>query len=178
MLAISVPPDAPSNSIWPPFSQKGPASLLSKIMTEGTFQTLEIDAPAEVLYDTVADIASYPDWATGVKEVEVLETDDEGRVSRARFVLEGFIKEIEYTLLYTHDRPNSLSWTATESDDVKMMDGSYTFNPGESGTEVVYALSVETNFTIPGFIRRQAERQIVTTALKGLRKRVAETDSQ
>jgi hypothetical protein len=40
---------------------------------------------------------------------------------------------------------------------------------------VVYALTVETVFTIPGFIRRQAERQIVTTALRGLRKRVAET---
>ena len=43
-------------------------------MAEGTFQTLEIDAPPEVLYDAAADIASYPEWATGVKEVEVLES--------------------------------------------------------------------------------------------------------
>jgi uncharacterized membrane protein len=143
-------------------------------MTEGTFQTLEIDAPAEVLYDTVADIASYPDWATGVKEVEVLEQDDDGRVHRARFVLEGFIKEIEYVLVYTHDRPNSLSWSAEEGPDVRMLEGSYAFNDGDDGTEVVYSLRVEPNFTIPGFIKRQAERQIITTALKGLRKRVSE----
>ncbi len=44
-------------------------------MTEGTFQTLEIDATPEALYDVAADIASYPEWATGVKEVEVLEND-------------------------------------------------------------------------------------------------------
>lgn len=144
-------------------------------MTEGTFQTLEIDAPAEDLYDVVADVASYPEWATGVKEAEVLETDAEGRVVRARFVLEGFIKEIRYVLRYHHDRPHSLSWTSEESDDLKMMEGSYTFNPNEGATEVVYALTVEPKFTIPGFIRRQAERQIVTTALKGLRKRVVES---
>jgi len=142
-------------------------------MPEGTFQTLEIDAPAEALYDVAADIASYPEWATGVKEVEVLESTPEGRVERARFVLEGFVKEIEYVLRYTHDRPNVLSWAAEEdSKDVRMLEGSYTFNVVDGATEVVYALTVEPNFTIPGFLRRQAEKQIVTTALRGLRKRV------
>jgi ribosome-associated toxin RatA of RatAB toxin-antitoxin module len=143
-------------------------------MAEGTFQTLEVDASAELLYQAVADIASYPEWATGVKEVEVLKTGPEDEVLKARFVVEAFVKEIEYVLEYTHDYPNSLSWSSIESDDVKMLEGSYTFEESESGTEVIYALTVEPNFTVPGFIRRQAERQIVTTALKGLRKRVAE----
>ncbi len=144
-------------------------------MTEGTFSTLEIDADPGVLYDTAADVASYPEWASGVKEVEVLETDADGRVDRARFVLEGFIKEIEYVLKYTHDRPNTLSWVAEESDDLKMLEGSYQFTARDDATEVVYSLTVEPNFTIPGFIKRQAEKQIVTTALRGLRKRVAES---
>ena len=142
-------------------------------MTEGTYQTLEIDAPAEALYDVAADIGSYPEWATGVKEVEVLETTVDGRVERARFVIEGFVKEIEYILRYTHDRPNMLSWVAeSDSKDVKSLEGSYTFNAVDGATEVVYALTVEPNFVIPGFLRRQAEKQIVTTALRGLRKRV------
>ena len=143
-------------------------------MTEGTFSTLEIDASPDVLYDAAADVASYPEWASGVKEVEVLETDSDGRVDRARFVLEGFIKEIEYVLKYTHDRPSVLSWTAEESDDLKMLEGSYQFTPTDGATEVVYSLTVEPKFTIPGFIKRQAEKQIVTTALRGLRKRVSE----
>lgn len=141
-------------------------------MTEGTFQTLEIDASAEDLYDAAADIASYPEWATGVKEVEIIESDETGRVTRARFVLEGFIKQIEYILVYTHDRPRVLSWESVDSPDVKMLQGSYTFNESDGSTEVIYSLTVEPNFTIPGFIRRQAEKQIVTTALRGLRKRV------
>lgn len=145
-------------------------------MAEGTFSTLEIDATPEDLYDVAADVAAYPEWASGVKEVEVLDLDGEGRVDRARFVLEGFVKEIEYVLKYTHDRPNVLSWVAEESDDLKMLEGSYQFGPAEDGaTEVVYSLSVEPNFIIPGFIKRQAEKQIVTTALRGLRKRVAKS---
>lgn len=146
-------------------------------MAEGTFSTLEIDAPADTLYDVVADIAAYPEWATGVKEVTVLETADNGDVLRARFLLEGFVKQIEYVLHYTHDRPHMLSWSAEEGADVKMLEGSYTFNEVDDGTEVVYALTVAPNFTIPGFIRRQAERQIVTTALKGLRNRVSDRGS-
>lgn len=143
-------------------------------MAEGTYSTLEIDATPEELYDVVADVAAYPEWASGVKQVEVLEEDAEGRVSRARFVLEGFVKEITYVLEYTHDRPNALTWVAVESDDLEMLEGSYQFAPTESGaTEVVYSLTVAPNFTIPGFIKRQAEKQIVTTALRGLRKRVA-----
>ncbi len=141
-------------------------------MPEGTFSTLEIDAAPEALYDVAADVASYPEWATGVKEVEVLEIDESGRVNRARFVLEGFVKEIEYILEYTHDRPNVLSWVAEASDDLKMLEGSYQFTSLDDATEVVYSLTVEPNFTVPGFLRRQAERQIVTTALRGVRKRV------
>lgn len=141
-------------------------------MTEGTYSTLEIDAPAEAVYRVAADIGSYPEWATGVKEVEVLERDEEGKVIRARFVVEAGVREIRYVLRYAHDPPRSLRWVAEESDDLKMLEGSYTFNPVDGATEVVYGLSLELNFTLPGFLRRQAERQIVTTALRGLRRRV------
>lgn len=143
-------------------------------MAEGTFSTLEIDATPEELYDVAADVAAYPEWASGVKQVEVLDLDSEGRVDRARFVLEGFVKEIEYVLKYTHDRPKVLSWVAEESADLKMLEGSYQFGPtDDDSTEVVYSLTVEPKFILPGFIKRQAEKQIVTTALRGLREQVA-----
>lgn len=141
-------------------------------MTEGTFSTLEIDASPEDLYDVAADVATYPEWASGVKEVEVLESDESGRVERARFVLDVGVKEIEYVLRYTHDRPKVLSWVAEDSSDLKALEGSYQFEQTNGATEVVYSLTVEPNFSFPGFLRRQAEKQIVTTALRGLRKRV------
>ena len=61
------------------------------------------------------------------------------------------------------------------NDDLTLLEGSYTFNAiDDATTEVVYALRVEPNFTVPGFLRRQAEKQIVGTALRGLKKRAEE----
>lgn len=144
-------------------------------MTESTVQSIEVDAsPAEV-FAVAADIDSYTEWATGIRQVEVLERDEQGRAHRAAFVLEGFIKEISYELVYTYDEPNLMSWAADPSPDIEMLEGSYSFNETSPGvTEVVYAFSVLPSFKIPGLIKRQAEKQIVTTALRGLRRRVRE----
>lgn len=141
-------------------------------MTESTVQSIEIDAPAMACFDVAADLESYTEWAAGVKEVEVLERDDLGRAHRAAFVLEGFVKEIAYELVYHYDPPRLMSWRADPSPDIEILEGSYSFTEEDGVTEVVYALSVLPTFTIPGFVRRQAEKQIVTTALRGLRQQV------
>ena len=142
-------------------------------MAESTVQSIEIDAPAEACFAVAADVASYPEWATGVRETEVLDHDETGRPARAHFVIDGMVKEIAYDLVYTYDEPNSISWKAEPGPDLKAMDGSYTFKSlGAERTEVVYALRADPAFTIPGFLRRQVEKQIVGTALRGLRERV------
>lgn len=144
-------------------------------MPESTVQSIEIDASPADCFQVAMDIESYPEWAAGVRQVEVLESDPEGRPHRAAFVLEGFVKEIAYELVYDYDPPHRMSWKADPSPDIDMLEGSYAFTETDPGTtEVVYALSVVPTFEMPGFIRRQAEKQIVTTALRGLRRRVQE----
>ena len=144
-------------------------------MAESTVQSIEIDASPAECFEVAAEIESYPEWASGVKRVEVLERDADGRPPRAAFLLEGFVKEIAYELVYEYDYPNRMSWRADPSADIRMLEGSYAFTEREDGvTEVVYALSVMPAFSLPGFVRRQAEKQIVTTALRGLRRRVQE----
>lgn len=146
-------------------------------MTESTVQSIEVDASPADLFAVAADIESYPEWANGVKQVDVLEANSDGLPLRAAFVLEGFVKEISYELTYSYDFPHRISWVADPSPDIDMLEGSYSFQETDDGTEVVYAFSVSPTFKMPGFIRRQAEKQIVTTALRGLRRRVRETSS-
>jgi len=139
---------------------------------EGTVQRIEVSADAQHIYEVALDLEAYPDWVNGVKEVEVLEEDEHGRPARASFRADAMIKEINYTLLYSYDMENGFSWTAEAGDDITAMDGSYEFNTLEDGsTEVLYALRVDPAFTVPGFLRRQAEKQIVSSALRGLKKR-------
>lgn len=147
-------------------------------MTEGTIRSTESTASPEEVFAVAADLAHYPEWATGVNAVEVLEVDDRGRAVRARFEIEGFVKRITYQLRYEYDEPNLIEWWAIPGEDIREMHGSYRFRPLEGGgTEIVYALRVEPAFTVPGFLRRQAEKQIVSSALRGLRRRAEATRS-
>ena len=139
---------------------------------EGTVQSIEVSADAQTIYEVALDLDAYPEWATGVKEVDIEAEDEYGRPVRVSFVADAMIKEISYTLLYRYDLDNGFSWSAEPGDDITAMEGSYQFNDLEDGgTEVLYALKVEPAFTVPGFLRRQAEKQIVSNALRGLKKR-------
>jgi uncharacterized membrane protein len=139
---------------------------------EGTVQSIEVSADVQTIYEVTLDLDDYPEWATGVKQVEIHEEDELGRPARASFVADAMIKEISYTLLYRYDLDNGFSWSAEPGADIKAMEGSYQFNAlDDGGTEVLYALKVEPAFPVPGFLRRQAEKQIVSSALRGLKKR-------
>jgi uncharacterized membrane protein len=144
-------------------------------MAEGTVQSIEIPASPEFIFEVLADLELYPEWITAMREVEILELDGNDRPQRASFRVDGMIKEIAYELVYEHEPPLRMSWTAVPGDDIRQMVGSYDLTELEDGgTDVVYALMVEPEFSIPGFLRRQAERQLIGTALRGLKKRVEE----
>jgi uncharacterized membrane protein len=139
---------------------------------EGTVQSIEVSADVQTIYEVALDLDAYPEWATGVKEVEIAEEDEFGRPYRVAFVADAMIKEISYTLLYRYDLEDGFSWSAEPGADIKAMEGSYRFRElEEGGSEVLYALKVDPAFTVPGFLRRQAEKQIVSNALRGLKKR-------
>ncbi|MCP3976782.1 MAG: cyclase [bacterium] len=135
-------------------------------------QSIEVSADPQHIYEVALDLEAYPEWANGVKEVDILEEDEHGRPTRVDFRADAMIKEIQYTLLYRYEMDNGFSWSAEPGEDISAMDGSYEFKELEDGsTEVLYALRVDPAFTVPGFLRRQAEKQIVSSALRGLKKR-------
>ena len=144
-------------------------------MAEGTVQSIEIPASPEFIFEVLADLESYPQWITAMREVEILERDEDDRPHRAQFLVDAMIKEIAYELNYVHEPPLRMSWTAVPGDDIRQMVGSYDLTELEGGgTDVVYSLMVEPEFKVPGFLRRQAEKQLIGTALRGLKKRVDE----
>lgn len=141
-------------------------------MADSTIQNIEIDASPRACFDVAAGLEDYPEWANEVKHVNVIERDDAGRPKVVELTIDAMIKQITTRFTYTYQAPNSMSWTAEPNSDIKELEGSYEFGDAENGTSVVYALRVTPAFTIPGFLRRQAERQLVGTALRGLKKRV------
>jgi ribosome-associated toxin RatA of RatAB toxin-antitoxin module len=142
-------------------------------MAEQTESSIVIDASPQTVMAVIADLGAYPDWSDGITAVEVLSTGPDDRPTQARFHLaSGPIKDT-YELDYTWQGDVSVHWILTKGDMLTMMDGSYTLiDNGDESTKVLYRLAVDVKIPMIGMLKRKAEKVIVDTALKGLRKRV------
>jgi ribosome-associated toxin RatA of RatAB toxin-antitoxin module len=142
-------------------------------MAEHAEGSTEIFAtPAEVMA-VVADFEAYPDWVANLEQAEVLASDRQGRGTRVAYRLQTPWGEQAYTLAYRYQaRDAGVSWTYVEGT-LEDLTGSYVLEPADNGTtRVAYLLEIELGVPIPGFLMRQAAKQIVRSALSDLKRRV------
>lgn len=139
-----------------------------------TASDILIDAPASEVMSVIADFESYPSWATGMKETEILDTTPTGRAHDVRFVLDSPPIRDEFTLRYEWDADRSVSWSLAQTTSIlTAMDGAYVLETVEDGsTKVTYQLEVDIAVPLLGLLKRKAEKVIIDTALKGLKRRV------
>ena len=141
-------------------------------MAEQTTSTIVVNATPKEIMAVIADFAAYPEWADSMRETEVLSTDEAGRPKQVRFKVDAGAISDEYTLDYVWSR-NEVTWTLVQAKMVKGMDGAYVLRDlGAEGTEVTYRLAVDVAIPMIGMLKRKAEKVIIDTALKGLKKRV------
>lgn len=144
-------------------------------MPEQTTSSIVIDADPGSILAVITDFASYPQWVQGMSSVEVLERDAQGRGTLVGFELEATPIKDSYTLSYEYQGEQGLTWTLAEGRMLRAMEGSYRLDPAPAGTQVTYRLAVELAIPMIGLLRRKAEKVIIDTALKGLKKRVETT---
>jgi carbon monoxide dehydrogenase subunit G len=141
-------------------------------MTDRTSASITVAADRATVMGVIADFGAYPQWATGVRNAEVVESGPGGRPLRVRFGLDvGVIKD-SYVLAYEWDGEDAVSWRLAEAGSmVTDMSGAYRLVSDGSATNVSYELAVGTRMPLPGLIKRRAERSIIDAALKGLKAR-------
>jgi ribosome-associated toxin RatA of RatAB toxin-antitoxin module len=141
-------------------------------MADQSTQSIVVDAPAADVMAVIADFRSYPQWVASAKNVEVLETGPDGRAQRVHFVLDAGAVKDDYVLDYTWDDDRRVSWTLVQGQMQKRQEGSYTLTERDGATEVTYAITIDLSIPMLGMIKRKAEKVILDTALKELKKRV------
>ncbi|WP_433609363.1 SRPBCC family protein [Dactylosporangium sp. CA-139114] len=144
-------------------------------MADTSTQSIVIDAPPERVAAVIADFARYPEWVTAVKSAEVVEEYEDGYASQVHFVLDSGPVSDEYTLQYAYAEDLSrIEWSLTAPSKVqKQQNGSYDIGANADGTSTVtYSLSVELAIGMLGMFKRKAEKMIMDTALKELKRRV------
>lgn len=145
-------------------------------MADATSSSITIPATPQVVSRVIADLEAYPQWAAGISSVEILERSDH-RPAQARFTVDSGPVKDTYVLAYEwsavdDDGTGTLRWSLVEGGITKRLDGSYTLEAVGKGCEVTYELAVDLAISLPGLLKRKAERRIVDTALKDLRQRV------
>ncbi|MFC7587577.1 hypothetical protein ACFQYP_30745 [Nonomuraea antimicrobica] len=83
-------------------------------MADRTTSSTTVGAGRTDVMAVIADFPSYPEWAGQVKHAEVLTTGPDGRPQNVRFVLDAGPISDTYTLGYTWQGDEGVSWQAVE----------------------------------------------------------------
>jgi uncharacterized membrane protein len=141
-------------------------------MADQSTQSITVEAPAAEVMAVIADFPAYPEWVAAAKKVEVVEDGPGGRAKQVHFVLDAGAVKDDYVLDYTWDGDRKVSWKLVKGQMQKRQEGSYTLEEGDGRTEVTYRITIDLSIPMLGMIKRKAEKVILDTALKELKKRV------
>jgi ribosome-associated toxin RatA of RatAB toxin-antitoxin module len=144
-------------------------------MADSSTASIVIDADVSQVAEVVCDFARYPEWTGALREAEILEEYEDGYASRVRFVLDAGPLRDEYTLAYEYAEDLSrVEWRLVAPSTMqRAQTGSYDIADNGDGTcTVTYMLEVELALPMLGMLRRKAEKMIMDTALKELKRRV------
>ena len=142
-------------------------------MAESASGTIIIAAGRTAVMDVIADFPAYPQWANGVKTAEVVDAGNGRRPGTVRFHLDAGVVKDDYVLAYDWAPDDSrVDWHLVEAKMQKDQRGSYSLAERGAETEVTYELSVDISIPMIGMFKRRAEKAIIDTALRDLKKRV------
>jgi uncharacterized membrane protein len=144
-------------------------------MADTSTQSIRVSAPMSRVAAVICDFPRYPEWAGAMKQVEVLQEYEDGYAARVRFVLDAGVMADDYTLEYGYAEDLSrIEWElVAPSKTQKSQRGSYDLvDEGDGTTTVTYTLEVELSIGMLGMFRRKAEKMIMDTALRELKRRV------
>lgn len=146
-------------------------------MADSTESSIEIAAEPGAVLDVIADFERYPEWATEVKNTRIVSEEGDGWPDQVEFTLDAGVIRDTYVLDYDWDVDEDgvgvVSWALVEASVLKALDGSYSLDPVPDGqTRVTYRLAVDVKVPMLGMLKRKAEKVIIDTALKELKKRV------
>jgi Polyketide cyclase / dehydrase and lipid transport len=133
--------------------------------------SITIDAEPAAVLDVIRDVEAYPDWTGGIAKAVVLEPGAAGPHTVAFSMSQGGLSD-EYTLVYEW-RADGVTWTLAEPSKLqKAQHGSYQLEAAGAGTLVTYLLTMDVKVPMIRLMKRKAEKMIIDSALKELKKRV------
>ena len=123
-------------------------------------RSVEIEAPIERCYEIAADIENAIDWQGSLRDVEVLERDDERRAVLVETESDAKVKNVKAILRFSYEPPTAIRWVQ-EKGDTKSLHGSWAFEDlGGGRTRATYALEADPGRMLGLLLRGPAEGKV------------------
>jgi uncharacterized membrane protein len=144
----------------------------------GGTRSIEIAAPVERCFAIAADLDRVPEWHGAMKQVEVLERDDNGLATLVESDLDATVARVRVRLRFSYDQPRRVHWTR-EGGDLQWLVGSWRFEDrGRALTVATYALEIGVGRrlgvlvrTVRGPVRSRVEALLADRPVQGLKAR-------
>lgn len=143
-------------------------------LTESTI----IDADVDTIRKALLDFDSYPEWMSGVDEMEVLKRDRKKRGTEVRYKVDAVMVKINYVLEYEYIDDENRIVISYKEGDLEDCNASYTFEQLDSDrTEVTYYFDIRYNLpkTLRGPLVKRllktVDKRVMKSALGDLKKR-------
>ncbi|MDP1851929.1 MAG: SRPBCC family protein [Candidatus Planktophila sp.] len=140
-------------------------------MSDFSSSTITVTAPLDAVTQALFDLEKYPEWSSSIKSVEAIARDDQGRIIKAKMVIDAGMMKDRVILDYDWSgAPGKLSFTLDDADLLTGMDGAYTIKSlDEDSTSITYELTVSLSMPIPAMMRQKAEKTTIDQALAQLK---------
>ncbi len=120
----------------------------------------EIDAPIEQVWAAIEAVDKAPDWQGGMKDVDVLEQDDQGRAILVETEADAKVTTVKTKVEFTYAGPTRMSWRQVKGD-LKSLDGSWDLEDlGDGRTRATYSLEGDTGRVLGMLIRGPVEDKL------------------
>ena len=140
-------------------------------MSDLSTSTISIDATFAAVTQALFALEKYPQWSTSIKAVEVLASDDHGRITKVKMTIDAGMMKDRVVLDYDWSgAPERLSFSLDDADLLTGMDGAYIIKSiDDETTQVTYELTVSLSMPIPAMMRQKAEKTTIDQALSQLK---------
>jgi uncharacterized membrane protein len=130
-------------------------------------RSVEIAAPIERCYEIAADVENATEWQGSLRDVEVLERDDQRRPLVVETESDAKVKNVKAVLRFSYDPPTGIRWVQ-EKGDTKSLTGWWTFEDlGGDRTRATYGLEADPGRMLGMLLRGPVEGKVRDFLLGG-----------
>ena len=115
----------------------------------GECQSADIAADPQACFDALTDFERLPDWQRAVRDVQVLERDEQGRGAVVEYEVDAVVRTVRYRLRQVYDEPCRLA-SEYLGGDFRDFVGEWRFEQrGDGGTRAELDLRIDPGAFVP-----------------------------